>query len=43
MKIKKMLRNNTVKPSEIPQIKKNIIAGQKEMKAFTEFLKKHII
>jgi hypothetical protein len=43
MKIKKMIRDNTVKPSEIPQIQKNIIAGQKEMRTFTEFLKKTII
>ena len=43
MKTKKMIKNNTVKPNKIPQIQNSIIAGQKEMKAFTEFLKKRII
>lgn len=43
MKTKKMIKNNTIKPNEIAQIQNSIIAGQKEMKAFTEFLKKRII
>jgi len=42
MKIKKKLKNNTVKPSEIPQIQKYIITAQEEMRMFTEFLKNRL-
>lgn len=40
MGIKEKVKNHTVKPVEIPGIQRKIRAAQKEMKAFTEFLKK---
>lgn len=41
-KTKDDLRNNTIKPDKIEKIKREIIAGQNEMKLFTEFLKNKI-